>query len=71
MFATKPRLFSIRTIVILTIVWSNQLVKLITSIGLNLVEQVIVHVEFVSKSLVLSNIHVKPISTLPIHITIP
>ncbi len=70
MFATKPRLFSIRTIVVLTSICSNQPVKLIGSISLNLVEQVIVHVELVSESFVLSNIHVKPISTLPIHTTI-
>jgi len=40
MFATKPKLFSIGTIVFLTLVWTNQPVKLITSIGLNLVKQV-------------------------------
>jgi hypothetical protein len=40
MFATELRLFSIRTIVVLTLVWSNQLVKLITSISLNLVKHV-------------------------------
>jgi hypothetical protein len=39
MFATKPRLFSIGTIVVLTSIWSNQLVKLITSVGLNLVDK--------------------------------
>jgi len=41
MFATNPRLFSIGTIAILTSLWLDQLVKLITSRGLNLVEQVI------------------------------
>jgi hypothetical protein len=38
-FSTKPRLFSIGTIVVLTSLWSNQLV-VPTSIGLNLIEQV-------------------------------
>jgi hypothetical protein len=71
MFATKPRLFSIGTIVVPTLVCSNQPVKLITLVGFNLVEQVIVHVELVSKSLVLSNIHVKLLFTLLVHITIP
>jgi len=51
MFATKPKLFSIGTIVVPTLVCSNQLVKLITLVGFNLVEQVIVHVELVSKHL--------------------
>ncbi len=41
MFAIEPRLYSIGTIVIPTSLWLNQLVKLITSRGLNLVEQVI------------------------------
>ncbi len=41
MFATNPRLFSIGAIAILTSLWLDQLVKLITSRGLNLVEQVI------------------------------
>ncbi len=47
MFATEPWLFSIGTIVIPTSVWSNQLVKLITSTSLNLVGQVNKHVELV------------------------
>jgi hypothetical protein len=37
MFATKLRLFSIGTIVVPTLVWSNQPIKLITLLGLNLV----------------------------------
>jgi hypothetical protein len=41
MFAIEPRLFSIGTIAIPTSFWLDQLVKLITSKGLNLVEQVI------------------------------
>ncbi len=44
MFTTKPRLFSIRTIVVLTLVWSYQPIKLITSMGFTLVEHVIIHV---------------------------
>ncbi len=48
MFAIKPRLFSIGTIVVPTSIWSNQLAKLITSSYLNLVEHVIKHVELVS-----------------------
>jgi hypothetical protein len=41
MFATEPRLFSIGTIAIPTSLWLDQPVKLITSKGLNLVEQLI------------------------------
>ncbi len=63
MFATKPRLFSIGTIVVLTSIWSNQSLKLITITGLNLVDQVIKHVEHVSKQLISSNI---PIKLVPI-----
>jgi hypothetical protein len=48
MFVKKPMLFSIGTIVVLTLVWLDQLVKLITSASLNLVEQVYVHVEPIS-----------------------
>jgi len=61
MFATKQRLFSIRSIVVPTSIWSNQLVKLITSPSLNLIKQVNKHVELVFEPLVSSNIHVKPI----------
>jgi hypothetical protein len=38
MFAIEPRLFSIGTIVVFTLVWSNQSIKLITLASLNLVE---------------------------------
>jgi hypothetical protein len=61
MFAIEPGQFSIGTIVVLTLVWSNQLVKLITSTSLNLVEQVNKLVEPVFEPLVSSNILVKPI----------
>jgi hypothetical protein len=56
MFAIEPRLFSIGTIAILTSIWSNQSVKLITLAGLNLVEQVNKHVEPMFAPHVLSNI---------------
>jgi hypothetical protein len=70
MFATKHGLCSIKTIIVLTSIWLYQLVKLITSIGLNLVEHVIVHVEFVSKSHVSSNILVKLVFVLHVKIII-
>ncbi len=38
MFAIEPRLFSIGTIVVLTLVWFDQPIKLITLTSLNLVE---------------------------------
>jgi hypothetical protein len=38
MFAKKPRLFSIGTIVVPTLVWSDQPIKLITSACMNIVE---------------------------------
>jgi hypothetical protein len=38
MFATEPWLFSIGTKIVPTLVWLDQLVKLITSIGMNIVE---------------------------------
>jgi hypothetical protein len=41
MFATKPILFSIGTIVVPTSIWSNQPIRLITSVRLNLIKQVI------------------------------
>jgi hypothetical protein len=44
---------------------------LITSACLNLVEQVIVHVEPMYESLVLSNIHVESVYVLRIKIAIP
>jgi hypothetical protein len=70
MFATKLGLFSIETIVVPTSIWLYQLVKLITSIGLNLVEHVIVHVEPMFKSHVSSNIPVKLVFVLHVKIII-
>jgi hypothetical protein len=64
MFATKPRLFSLGTIVVPTLICSYQLVKLIILASLNLVEPMF-------KSLILFDILVKPTSILPINITIP
>jgi hypothetical protein len=61
MFATKLGLFSIGTITIPTSVWSNQLVKLITLAGLNLVKHVIKPIELVFKPLNSSDILVKPV----------
>jgi hypothetical protein len=71
MFATEPRLFSIVTITILTLVWSNQPINLTTLIGLNLVEQVYVHVEVVSLLLILSDIFVELVYVLLVKIIIP
>jgi hypothetical protein len=59
MFVIEPWLFSIATIIILILVFSNQLVKLITLTSLNLVEHVNKHVEPVSKPHVLSNVPIK------------
>jgi hypothetical protein len=70
-FATKPGLFSIGTIVVLTFVWSNQPAKLITLTCLNSIEYVYVHVELMSILPISFNIHVKPIFVLPIKINIP
>ncbi len=67
MFATKRGLFSIGTIDVFTSIWSNQHVKLITSVGLNFVE----HVEHVSKPLVSFDVPIKSIHVQPIKITIP
>jgi hypothetical protein len=71
MFAIEPRLFSMGTIVIPTLVCSNQHVKLITSASLNLVEQVVKHVEPMLEPHVLSNIPIKLISVQLVKITIP
>jgi hypothetical protein len=71
MFATELGLFSITTIVVLTSVWSNQPIKLIISVGLNLVEWVIKHVKHVFKPLISSNIHVKLIHVRRVKIVIP
>jgi hypothetical protein len=70
-FATKPWLFSIGTIVVPTSVWLHQLVKLITSTSLNLVEHVIKLVEPVFKPLVSSDILAKLVHVWPIKIVIP
>jgi hypothetical protein len=71
MFTTKPILFSIRTIVVLTLVWSYQPIKLITSTGFTLVEHVIIHVEHVFESLVSFVIHVKLVFVLLVKIVVP
>jgi hypothetical protein len=71
MFATKPWLFSIGTIVIPTLVWSNQPIKLSTSVGLNLVEQVIKPIELVFETLVLSDIPIKLVPIRLVKIVIP
>jgi hypothetical protein len=71
MFATKPKIFSIGTIVVPTSVWSNQPIKLITSASLNLIGQVIIPIKLMFKSFVSSNIFDKLIFILPIKITIP
>jgi hypothetical protein len=70
MFATKLGLFSIETIVVPTSVWLYQLVKLIASVGLNLVEQVIVLVEPMFESPVSFDIHVESVFVLPVNIVI-
>jgi hypothetical protein len=71
MFATKPRLFSIGTIAIPTSIWSHQPINLITSASLNLVEQVIKHIELVSQQPISYDIPVKSIPIQPIKIFIP
>ncbi len=64
-------MFSIGTIVIHKLVWSNQHVKLITSIGLNLVKQVIKHVEPVCEPPFSFNILVKLVPIQLVKIVIP
>jgi hypothetical protein len=71
MFAKKTRLFSIGTIVVPTLVWSNQLIKLIILAGMNWVKQVIKLVQPMSKPHVSSDIHFKSIPIRPIKIAIP
>jgi hypothetical protein len=71
MFATKLRLFSIGTITIPTLVWSNQLVKLITLARLNLVKYVIKPIELVSTPHDSSDILVKLVLVRLVKITIP
>ncbi len=71
MFGTKPRLFSIRTIVVPTLVWLDQLVKLITLTSLNLVGHVNKCVEPKFKPFVLFDILVKPVPIRSIKIATP
>ncbi len=71
MFATKRKLFSIGTIVIPILVGLEQLVKFITYVGLNLIEQVYVPGEPISILPILSNIHVESMFVLHVQITIP
>jgi hypothetical protein len=61
MFVTEPGLFSIGIIVFPTSFWSDQPVKLITSVGLKLVKHVNKLDEPMSEPLVLSNILVESI----------
>jgi hypothetical protein len=71
MFDTKPKLFSIGTIVVLTSVWSDQPIKFIASTNLNIVEHVKILVEHVLESPISSYIHVEPIFVLHVKIVIP
>ncbi len=71
MFATKPKSFSMGTITIPTLVWSDQLVKLITSVGFNLVEHVYVPIELLFVLPISSYAPIKPIFILHIKIIIP
>jgi len=71
MFATKLRLFSIETIVVPLPVMLQQPINLIASIGLNLVEQVYVHVELIYVLPIPFDIPVEPVFVLPIQIVIP
>jgi hypothetical protein len=64
MFDIEPRLFSIGTIVVPTLIKLEQPINLTLSTSLNLVKHVFV-------LLVLSNIHVEPIFVLRVQITIP
>jgi len=59
MFAIELGLFSIGTIDVLTSIWSNQPIKLITLACLNLVEHVIKPIEPTFEPLILSDIPVK------------
>jgi hypothetical protein len=59
MFATEPRLFSIKTIAILTSLWLDQPIKLITSRALNLVEQVIYPIKLVLESPISFDVPIK------------
>jgi len=71
MFTIEPRLFSIGTIVVPTLVWSNQLVKLITVTCLKLVKHVIKNIQHVSEPHVSFDIPIKPVRVRTIKIIIP
>jgi hypothetical protein len=71
MFATKPIMFSIGTITVPTIVWSNQPVILITLAGLNLVQHVIKIVEPMFEPPISFDIFVKLVLVRSVKITIP
>jgi hypothetical protein len=71
MFATEPRLFLIGTITILTLVWLDQPIKLITSVGLNLVKHVNKLVEPMSEPPISSNIPMKLVPIRLVKIGIP
>ncbi len=71
MFTTKLRPVLVGPIAILTSIWSNQLIKFITSACLNLVKQIIKPIALMSKPHVLFDIPFKSILVRPIKITIP
>jgi hypothetical protein len=71
MFVIEPRLFSIGTIVVATLVWLDQLVKLITSTNLNLVEQIYVPIEPIIVLPISSDIHFELVFILHVQIVIP
>jgi hypothetical protein len=71
MFAIEPGLFPIKTIVVPTLVWSNQPIKLITSISLNLVEHVYVLIELVYVLPISFDIFVKLVFVIHVQIVIP
>jgi hypothetical protein len=59
MFVTELGLFSIGIIIVRTSFWSNQPIKLITSVGLNLIKHVNKLTKPMFEPLVSSNIHVE------------
>jgi hypothetical protein len=63
-FAIKPKLFLIGTMVVLTSIWLNQIIKLTTSTDLNLVEHVYVLIELVSMLFVLFDIPIELVLVL-------
>jgi len=71
MFAIYSKLFSIGTIVVPTLIKLEQLVNLIPSIGLNLVEHVSILVELIYVIHVLYKILVEPVFVLHVQIIIP